>query len=78
MVRVCSEEEKMQRAAAMNGPKKPSPWYNLGPKFSASVWSLARKRNDDLAVQYEDVHGLHNKGGFNSERADEFVNSPNR
>ena len=24
----------------------------------AQVWSLVRKRNDDLAVQYEDVHEL--------------------
>ena len=35
-------------------PKNPPPGYNLGPKFSASVWSLVRKKNNDLAVQYED------------------------
>ena len=33
------------------------PWVcYLGPKFPPSCWSLVRKKNDDLAVQYEDVH----------------------
>ena len=31
---------------------------NLGPKKYAPSWSLVRKENDDLAVQYKDVHVL--------------------
>jgi hypothetical protein len=41
-----------------HGPKNPPPDCNLGPKFSASGWSLVRKKNDDLAVQYEDCPWL--------------------
>ena len=33
--------------------QKIHPRCNLGPKFSASCWSLVRKKND-LAVQYKD------------------------
>ena len=32
------------------------PGCNLGPKYSPPGWSLVRKQNDELAVQYEDVH----------------------
>ena len=39
-----------------HGPKNPPPGCNLGPKFPPSCWSLVRKKNDDLTVQYEDVH----------------------
>ena len=28
----------------------------MGLKYSAQDWSLLRKKNDTLAVQYEDVH----------------------
>ena len=30
------------------------PRVYLGAKFSTSCWSLVRKKNDNLAVQYED------------------------
>ena len=39
-------------------PKNPTPGCNLGAKFSDPHWSLVRKRNDDLAVPYEDVHEI--------------------
>ena len=38
----------------IHGPKNPPLGRNLGSKFSPSGWSLARKTNKDLAVQYED------------------------
>ena len=41
-----------------HGQKNPPPGCNLGPKFSASGWSLVRKKNDELAVQYEDCPWL--------------------
>ena len=38
-----------------HGPKYPPPGCNLGPMFSASCWSLIRKRNDDLDCPWVNV-----------------------
>ena len=34
-----------------------APECNLGSKLSSSGWSLVKKKDDNLAVQHEDVHG---------------------
>ena len=38
--------------------KNPPPECNLGPKYSASGWSLVRKKKCNLDVQFEDVNDL--------------------
>ena len=49
-----------------HGPKNPPPGCNLGPKYQPPCWSLVRKKNDDLAVQYEDVRVLVHTSIFSS------------
>ena len=40
------------------GPKNPTLGCNLGPNKQPPWCPLVWKQNDDIAVQYKDVHGL--------------------
>ena len=44
------------------GPKNPPLSCNLGPNLQHPGWSHVRKRNHDIAVQYEDVRVKTNVG----------------
>ena len=46
---------------------------NLVSKFSASVWSLVRKKNDNLAIQYEDCPWIDKLTSENKEVSYEHI-----
>ena len=45
-----------------HGPKNPPQGCILGPSFHSHAGHLQEKKNDNLAVQYEDVHDLTHVG----------------